>query len=345
MDELQAIKQQTEATIEAEERITEATLQNDETDSERELDSLMRTISVQPTQTSILISNLMFLTGSLIYLGIALWDWRGNDDDTTDDNSVIKVDDDSSTMILKWDSRDMLAAAAPFIYLVVSIVDMRYAFQVIQNDREPCRFGDDPRWELGVAILFGTAATCDFIAAVVLRDEDTMANYLPRSLATHFYVIMAVFALWGRDVPDRTFRMRMYQAADAMFLIGALIDVTLGYFQIPGIPSEMDTILDQWAVASASLWVVNSIMYMLADTCLVGTEMINIPAPIQPLPQNQPRVPLDPVEEHSTADSSSHFDEANSRKDPSVCDNYKYHDNQLYFQEDAFDNGYTGHPT
>jgi hypothetical protein len=341
MDELQAFKQADEATIETEERLTEATSQNDETNSDRELDSLMRIISVQSTQSFILVSNLMFLTGSLLYLGIAIWDCIGNDDDTTDDNSIIKVDDEPSMHSLQWNSRDMLAAAAPFIFLVVSIVDMRYAFQVIQNNREPCRFGDDPRWEFGVAILFGTAATCDFIAAVILRDEDTMANYLPRSLATHFYVIMAIFALWGRDVPDRTFRMRMYQAADAMFLIGALIDVTLGYFQMPGISSKLDTILEHWAVASASLWVVNSIMYMLADTCLVGNVLFNIP--IQQLPQNQPRVPLDPVEEQPSADSSSHFDETRSRIDSKDSNIDNNNENELYVQ-DAIHNCSNGHP-
>jgi hypothetical protein len=233
-------------------------------------DALLRNVEGdEPEALSIFTSNILFLTGSLLFLWIALWNGMENAEENTGNSSaIIEDDDDLPLNILAWDGYQMLSAAAPFCFLLDAVVDMRYAFQLVRQDHAPSRFGEDPRWEIGTSLLFGAAATCDFFAAVVVRDEDTLTNYVPSSLAVHLYMLMAIFALWGRNVQGQTYAMRWYQSADILFLLGSVIDVTLSYFQMPGIDSELETILQRWSVVSATLWLVNSILYILADTCL-----------------------------------------------------------------------------
>jgi len=311
---------------------TSITEQSVETSSELEPDSLRRATVGKSTPTYIMASNLLFLTGSLLFLWIALWEWIGSDE-ASSDNSVIKEDDVTPADILEWDSMDMLAATAPFMFLMNSCVDIMYAFQVLRTDFQPCRFGDDPRWEIGVAVLFGMAATCDFLSAVIYVDEKTLAHYLPSSLAAHFYVIMAIFALWGRDIPDQTASMRLYQAADALFLLGSLIDVSLSYFRTSSTTSEMQLVLERWSVASASLWVVNSILYILADTYLQRSQQAMVDVDLaedQPCSgEDAPNVNLLQIRATPKmsldSQSSSHFDEARSRID-SNDDDFDFED-------------------
>jgi hypothetical protein len=301
-------------------------------------DAFTRTNTDQRAEaSSILTSNILFLTGSLLFLWIALWDWMENGEENTDDNSAIREDDELPLNILAWNSWQILTAAAPFCFLVDAVVDMRYAFQLIRRDHTPSRFGDDPRWEIGISLLFGMAASCDFLAAVVVRDEDTLTNYVPSSLAVHLYMLMSIFALWGRNVQVQTYATRWYQAADIIFLLGSLIDVVLSYFETPGISSDLKTILQRWSVVSASLWLVNSILYILADTCLykIQRREWNASRLLQPAEEQLNSLVTEPCVDllwvQVTAniapvslESSSHFEEARSRID--LTDDFHFED-------------------
>ena len=297
--------------------------------------------------SSIVTSNILFLTGSLLFLWIAIWSLMDNGEENTNDHSAIREDDELPRNILAWDSWQILTAAAPFCFLVDAVVDMRYAFQLIRHDYTPSRFGQDPRWEIGISLLFGMAASCDFVAAVVVSNADTWTNYVPSSLAVHLYMLMAIFALWSRNVQGQTYATRWYQAADMMFFLGSLIDVILSYIEKPHISSDLTTILQRWSVVSASLWLVNSILYIVADTHLFKLQRRewNPSRLLQPAEEERsnalvtgPCVDLlraTPVTANlapDTSESSSNFDEA--RSSIGSTDDFHFEDAVEYFDDE-----------
>jgi len=135
-----------------------------------------------------------------------------------------------------------------------------------------------------VAIIFGIAAVCDIIGALLSDSFETSSNIVS-NIANHLYLLEAILALYGGrccctfanecDSSSSSshsfdaefmyrFIDRLNKAGDFLFLIGSMIDVLTGYLYLSP-KFESSVILSSWNLTSSCLWLLNAILYITAD--------------------------------------------------------------------------------
>lgn len=223
-------------------------------------------------------SNTAFFLGSIFYVWIAIsdvvaYESGSMDDDAfssespsmspSDENS--KGDDEYGA----WDELNLLfsykvvSCAGAFGYVANAIIDFAMATMEMKAEVRRGRYGDDPRLELGVALTFGIAASCDFVGALTF-DEDA-PSYTASSAAVHVYLLNALLVITGRRPNFASWPEAFTGAGDILFLIGSVIDVVISYFLTPEAALPTLKTMAWWNLASAVLWFVDSILYILAD--------------------------------------------------------------------------------
>jgi len=233
-----------------------------------------------------------FFAGSVFFLWTSIWDLvtvKVQDDDyTSDDDNLLSF----------MDRYDLVAFLGPFLYLLFGIVELVVAAKHAKESRlmRLSGVGDDSssyssdesrtvffsedadHWEVAIGLSMCLASVFDLLSSVqtMVSNEEIYEQYPdPSVLAVHFFLLEAILALWGREVYSRIVVVqRLGTFADVLFLLGCIIDVTVSYFPDP---EETDddivnqALVAQWrredwgSVVSSSLWLLNSIMYLLAD--------------------------------------------------------------------------------
>jgi hypothetical protein len=200
---------------------------------------------IQRRFTSIQISwsNVFFLSGSILYVWIAMWNLTKPGVDLYDDNM-----NDSLLVRLNWSWYDILTIAAPFLYILNAVFEFRSAFLGRLH------------WELAVATIFGMAALMDMVGTLFSDSGSIRLDSVPSIMAVHFYFLQALLAFCGSSFRYENQVARVLQRGGyLLFLIGSSIDVFVSY---------MDARLwniAAWDMVSSSLWMVDAFFFTLAD--------------------------------------------------------------------------------
>lgn len=202
-------------------------------------------VRIQRRCTSIQISwsNVFFLSGSILYVWIAMWNLTKPGVDLYDDNM-----NDSLLVRLNWSWYDTLTIAAPFLYILNALFEFRSAFL------------GKLHWELAVATIFGMAALMDMVGTLFSDSGSIRLDSVPSIMAVHFYFLQALLAFCGSSFRYENQVARVLQRGGyLLFLIGSSIDVFVSY---------MDARLwniAAWDMVSSSLWMVDAFFFTLAD--------------------------------------------------------------------------------
>lgn len=227
-----------------------------------------------------LISNLFFISGSIVYIILALWDYI----------SFLFAYSTIAYHIFEW--------AGPTIYMTNSAIDVGWAsFLQAKNsnlrqlrDRQPAsplkkkgrryvmmrnvnkiRKHAAHRRGLLAAVSFGLAA---FLALVDLayyyfgNYESTLIAGSDRgivdALSVHMYLVSAILAVTGRRTRPRTWTFtimhpdNLEDLGDLFFLIGSLVDVILCDY-------HFDDKTEFWSILSSFLWFFDACFYLRSD--------------------------------------------------------------------------------
>jgi hypothetical protein len=214
------------------------------------------------------VSNFCFFVGSILYVWtstISVIDAYRYYDDYEGDDDGDGTDDDETESEPFWTAYKLLASAAAAAYLANSLIDGRVALGEVQGKVGRSRFGDDPRWEIGVAVTFGVAALCDFLSELIWNDDDQWPGYAAGCAAVDIYLLNAVLVLLGRRPRFRSLPETLMSAGDILFLVGSVIDVTIAFVDNPNAPSSRTIEIAWCSFSSSALWFIDSLLYILAD--------------------------------------------------------------------------------
>lgn len=214
------------------------------------------------------VSNFCFFVGSILYVWtstISVIDAYRYFDEYEGDDDGDGTDDDETESEPFWTAYKFLASAAALMYVANSIIDGRVALGEVQGKVGSARFGDDPRWEIGVAVTFGVAALCDFLSELIWNDDDRWPGYAAGCAAVDIYLLNAVLVLLGRRPRFRSLPETLMSAGDILFLVGSVIDVTIAFVDNPNAPSSRTIEIAWCSFSSSALWFIDSLLYILVD--------------------------------------------------------------------------------
>jgi hypothetical protein len=125
-------------------------------------------------------------------------------------------------------------------------------------------FENETRWDIISATLFGIAAALHLLSSLVQGDDQGWQNdtYI---ISTHLYLLSAVASLIGLQFDASSTGDLLFAIGCMLFLIGSLIDTGLSYVISYGVESSQELFLYKWSLASAILWTVDAILYLMAD--------------------------------------------------------------------------------
>lgn len=213
------------------------------------------------------IANASFFIGSILYVWQAIWNlmydykWYGGNDEGNDEDA--EYDDDYVEPF--WSFYKVLSMIAALMYVANALVDGRVAVSEMRGKVGSGRFGDDPRWEIGVAVTFGVAALCDFLSELIATDDNEWPSYAAGCAAVDIYLLNAVLVVSGRRPQFTSLPKTLMSSGDILFMIGSIIDVTISFVNDPKVPTSRYIGLAWFSFASAALWFIDSILYILAD--------------------------------------------------------------------------------
>jgi len=211
-------------------------------------------------------SNFCFFLGSVLYVFTNTWSvidayrYYGEEDD--DDEKSGDGDYESEPF---WNAYKLLTSAAALMYLANALVDGQVAVAEVRRKVGSGRFGDDPRWEIGVAITFGVAALCDFLSELIWNDDNMWPGYAAGCAAVDIYLLNAVLVISGRKPIFTSLPQSLMSSGDILFLIGSIIDVMISFLDNPKAPSSRSIEIAWSSFASSVLWFLDSLLYILAD--------------------------------------------------------------------------------
>ena len=218
------------------------------------------------------LSNGFFFMGSVIYVGTGIFgviESYQDYDEGDNDDSLLPSDDETGDgddeSLSFWTAYKVLASAAALMYLGNAFVDGRVAIIEIQGKVGSGRFGDDPRWEIGVAVTFGVAALSDFISELIWEDDNMWPGYAAGCAAVDFYLLNAVLVSLGRTPAFTTVPHTLTSAGDILFFIGSIIDVLISFVNNPKAPSSRSIEIAWSSLVSAVLWFLDSLLYIFAN--------------------------------------------------------------------------------
>ena len=163
-----------------------------------------------------------------------------------------------------WMAYKTLSAIAALMYVANSLVDLRVSVKEIRGNVGSGRFGDDPHWEIGVAVTFGIAAICDFLGTLTY-DVSPVPAYVAYSTSVHVYLLNAIMVLSGRVPGFSSLPKGLTSGGDMLFLVGSLIDVLISYVDNPEAPASEWRMIAWGSLTSSILWFIDALLYILAD--------------------------------------------------------------------------------
>jgi len=213
-----------------------------------------------------ILSNLLFLVGSVLQVVTAIWDlrhyWLYSNDDDDDDG------DDGKAW--NWTLLDYqyyyLTAAGAGMYVLNAFLDLYQA-----------RSSGGDRWEVWTALSFGLGAGLELACYVTLDDKDDPDTYVAIMIASmHLYLLSGILALWqGMNcycwspcTATGCSAGVLTEAGAFLFLLGCLIDVSLSWLSDPHLLALAPSTLAWGNLASALLWLLDAVLYVSAD-CLL----------------------------------------------------------------------------
>ncbi|KAI2501728.1 hypothetical protein MHU86_12734 [Fragilaria crotonensis] len=188
-------------------------------------------------------SNIFFLSGSVVYVFIAMWDLTSPGEETYDHNRHVSL-----VVFVNWSLYDVLTTAAPFMYIMNAVCEFQSAFV------------DNLHWELAVSTIFGMAALMDMVGALVADSGSVRLDTLPSIMAVHFYFIQAVLAFSGSSFRYENHIACLLQCGGyLLFLVGSFIDVMVSYMD-----GKVWNVAG-WGMVSSSLWLLDALFFIVAD--------------------------------------------------------------------------------
>ena len=153
------------------------------------------------------------------------------------------------------------------MYLTNALVDGRVALAEIRGQEDAGgRFGGtSPKLEIAAAITFGVAALCDLLSELIWNDENAWPGYFAGCAAVDIYLVNAILVLSARRPTFKSLPQTLMSAGDILFLIGSIIDVLISLIDNPKAPSSRGIEIAWSSFISATLWFIDSLLYILAD--------------------------------------------------------------------------------
>lgn len=219
---------------------------------------------------SLKLSNFFFFFGSIFYLFTSIWTivdaYRdaAEEKDYDDDEAS---DDDEDYDEPFWSVYKLISSLGALMYLTNALVDGRVAFaEIIGQEGAVGRFGGtSPKLEVAAAITFGVAALCDLLSELVWNDDNAWFGYFAGCAAVNIYLVNALLVLSARRPTFKSLPQTLMSAGDILFFIGSIIDVLISLIDNPKAPLSRGIKIAWSSFTSATLWFIDSLLYMLAD--------------------------------------------------------------------------------
>jgi len=212
-------------------------------------------------------SNIFFFLGGFFYSVVAAYAIHDEKHKITI-NSSYQHQDLIDTDFNPWSPGKyyIMGVLGPLFFVINAAVDI-YRSTRLKNPKEldeNLGFENETRWDVISAAFFGIASTIDLISSFFQGDDHGWQNdtYI---LSTHFYLLCAVATLIGLQFDASSTGDLLFAIGCMLFLIGTLIDTGLSYVISYGVESSQEIVLYQWSLASAILWTVDAILYLMAD--------------------------------------------------------------------------------
>lgn len=234
--------------------------------------------NVREIHSSAWTSNLLFLTGSCLYVWLALWDIH------SEKSWYLPVDDDK-TATSHWKAwrnpYTIVSVAAASCYVIdasrlvchgstpqehhVSMDRPGPGAEHHSHNHFLHRFQSSKTVAVSVGLTFGLGALFDLVAALTSELPDSRISDWAAVCAAHSYFMNAILLLSGKSVAFTTLSQKAAVVGDFFFLIGSLVEVSLSYFYIG---QESDLVWKYVYLGylfSSILWLLNAILYIAAD--------------------------------------------------------------------------------
>ncbi len=191
-------------------------------------------------------SDAFFFLGSVCYLIVA--DWRAS-------YPVGSVDAASISA---------LSVIGPLFYVFNANVEICWAIHNMRRHRGESIRRREATWDLFSNLLFGLGAIIDVAIAFNhrIRPGDIEMEADLRTFSVLVYFLCGLVSIAGFNTSCLSCYQFLVGFGDILFLTGSISDLCLNF--ISRSISNVDTINGFWLI-SATLWLVNSILYLFAD--------------------------------------------------------------------------------
>lgn len=133
------------------------------------------------------------------------------------------------------------------------------------------------RWMFPMA--FGAGAALDLCASVVTNESRTWSTFISGYFGAIFYCLSATlniidnrFFYW---LPESVNEMTAILLGDALFLAGCVVDIGISYWDRPT-STEVHSQVAAWGVVSSLLWLLDWIMYGMAEVEMFDDPVIMV---------------------------------------------------------------------
>ena len=208
------------------------------------------------------ISNVFFFFGGFFYTLVAGYVIHDEKNKANSFQGDIQIDESFNP----WSPGKyyVMGLMGPLFFLLNACMDIFRSTRYSPETDDNLGFDSEPRWDIIAASFFGMGATLDLASSLVTGDEQGWQDntYI---LSTHLYLVSAVATLIGLKFDASSPGDLLFAIGTMLFLIGNLIDTGLSYFISYGVESDEELYLYKWSFASALLWTVDAVLYLMAD--------------------------------------------------------------------------------
>ena len=191
-------------------------------------------------------SDILFFLGSICYLAVA--DWRAS-------HAVGSFEP-------VWVTTTALLG--PLFYAFNATVEILWAIHNMRRHHGESVRRREATWDLFSNLFFGIGAVIDVVVAVnvQIRPADFSLESELRSLSVLVYFLSGLVSVAGFNLSCSSCYQLLIGTGDVLFFTGSVSDLTLIF--ITRGRDDSANILGLWLI-SASLWFVNSVLYLFAD--------------------------------------------------------------------------------
>jgi hypothetical protein len=177
----------------------------------------------------------------------ALRDDSGNDDADDDDIQILNP-------LEFWSFYKVMSVASTLMYLLESWLDGRDEYR-------------GKRWMF--PLVFGFAAFLDLLSCLLDDDARPWPSFVSGFAAAHLFVLSAFVTIYDNrlyySLKLTNPAMLAIPVGDALFLAGSVVDLCVSYWENPKSSSMGWLRVAAWSLVSALLWLLDSLVYRLAD--------------------------------------------------------------------------------